>query len=201
MKVFKEFKEFITRGNVVDLAVGMIIGAAFTAIVTALVNGVFKPLIDAIPMGDMSGLITMLVPAYTIDADGAKVLDMAASVYINWGDFIMAIVNFLLTAIVLFLIIKAINTLRNSGNKYKLNIDAQERKALRAQGMSRKQMIEYQAQKEKEQAEAASKAAAEAEANKPETTEQILNDIRELLKALQPAQAQSIAKEIGKTQE
>ncbi|MCH5161806.1 MAG: MscL family protein, partial [Clostridiales bacterium] len=186
---------------VVDLAVGMIIGAAFTAIVTALVNGVFKPLIDAIPMGDMSGLITMLVPAYTIDADGAKVLDMAASVYINWGDFIMAIVNFLLTAIVLFLIIKAINTLRNSGNKYKLNIDAQERKALRAQGMSRKQMIEYQAQKEKEQAEAASKAAAEAEANKPETTEQILNDIRELLKALQPAQAQSIAKEIGKTQE
>ena len=62
-------------------------------------------------------------------------------------------------------------------------------------------MIDYQAQKEKEQAEAASKAAAEAEANKPETTEQILNDIRELLKALQPAQAQSIAKEIGKTQE
>ncbi|MDE5593751.1 MAG: MscL family protein, partial [Clostridiales bacterium] len=89
-KFFKEFKEFITRGNVIDLAVGMIIGAAFTAIVTALVNGVFKPLIDAIPMGDMSGLITMLVAK---DANGVvtadpALIDMSKSVYINWGDLI-----------------------------------------------------------------------------------------------------------------
>lgn len=60
-KLLKEFKAFITKGNVVDLAVGMIIGAAFTAIVTALVNSIFKPLINAIPMGDLQGLITMLV--------------------------------------------------------------------------------------------------------------------------------------------
>ena len=61
-KFFAEFKKFITRGNVIDLAVGMIIGAAFTAIVNALVNGIFKPLINAIPMGNIQGLITMLVP-------------------------------------------------------------------------------------------------------------------------------------------
>ena len=179
-KFFKEFKEFITRGNVVDLAVGMIIGAAFTAIVTALVNGVFKPLIDAIPMGDVNGLITMLRPAYMIDETGAKVIDMANSVYIDWGAFIMAIVNFIITALVLFLIIKAINTFRTNTEKLKgAQIDKQLKAELKAQGMNKKQMIEYVAAK---QAEEETKAKAEAEANKPETTEQILAEIRELLK-------------------
>ena len=114
-KLFKEFKDFITRGNVLDLAVGMIIGAAFTAIVTALVNGIFKPLINAIPMGEIEGLITMLVAK---DVNGELVkdtglaIDLTQSVYINWGDFIMAIINFLLTAVILFAIIKTINTVR-----------------------------------------------------------------------------------------
>lgn len=183
-KFFKEFKEFITRGNVVDLAVGMIIGAAFTAIVTALVNGIFKPLINAIPMGgDLSGLITMLKPAYMLNEEGVKVLDLANSIYINWGDFIMAIVNFLITAFVLFLIIKAINTVRSNAEKLKgAKIDKQLKAELKAQGMNKKQMIEYVAA---QQAEAEAKAKAEAEANKPETTEQILAEIRELLKSLQ----------------
>lgn len=183
-KFFKEFKEFITRGNVIDLAVGMIIGAAFTAIVTALVNGVFKPLIDAIPMGKgFTGLITMLKPAYMLDADGNKVLDLANSVYINWGDLIMAIISFFITALVLFLIIKAINTVRTNAEKLKgANIDKQLKAELKAKGMNKKQMIEYVAA---QQAEAEAKAKAEAEANKPETAEQILSEIRELLKAQQ----------------
>lgn len=184
-KLLKEFKAFITRGNVLDLAVGMIIGAAFTAIVTALVNGIFKPLINAIPIGDMSGLITMLRPAYMLDADGAKVVDLANSVYINWGDFIMAIINFLLTAIILFFIIKAINTFREGGEKWRgEKIDKQLKAELKAKGMNKKQMREYVAAM---QAEAEAQAKAEAEKNKPETTEQILAEIRELLKALQPA--------------
>ncbi len=184
-KFFKEFKTFITRGNVLDLAVGMIIGAAFTAIVTALVNGILKPLINAIPMGqDMSGLITMLRAEYTLNADGARVIDMAKSVYINWGDFIMAIINFLLTAFILFLIIKAINSFRDGAAKFKgVEISREQRKELKAQGMTRKQMQEYV---KRQNEEAAAKAAAEAEANKPETTEQILSEIRELLKSLQP---------------
>lgn len=185
-KILKEFKEFITRGNVIDLAVGMIIGAAFTAIVTALVNGVFKPLINAIPMGDMSGLITMLVAK---DATGALVsetglpVDLSQSVYINWGDLIMAIVNFLLTAIILFAIIKAINTVRESAEKFGgVKIDKELKAELKAKGMNKKQMQEYVlAQKAEEEA----KAAAEAEKNKPETSEQILAEIRELLKGLQ----------------
>lgn len=108
-KLLKEFKAFITKGNVVDLAVGMIIGAAFTAIVTALVNNIFKPLINAIPMGDLQGLITMLVAKNAEGLTAAEcaqkgvefVVDMTKSVYIDWGAFIMAIINFLITALVL----------------------------------------------------------------------------------------------------
>lgn len=201
-KIFKEFKQFITRGNVIDLAVGMIIGAAFTAIVTALVNNIFHPLIDAIPMGDkLNGLITILVWR---DADGLSVprgsdaVDLTKSVYINWGAFIMAVINFLLTAIILFIVIKAINTFRDGANEYKLDISYEEKKQLRAQGMSRKQMKAYV---ENKRAEEKAKAEAEAKANAPETQEQILKDIRELLKSLQPAQAQAIEQAVDKVVE
>ena len=122
-KLLKEFKAFITKGNVVDLAVGMIIGAAFTAIVTALVNNIFKPLINAIPMGNIEGLITMLVSknseGLTLDqfvaagnAASAFAVDLTKSVYIDWGAFIMAIINFLITALVLFSLVKLINMVR-----------------------------------------------------------------------------------------
>lgn len=198
-KFFGEFKKFITRGNVLDLAVGMIIGAAFTAIVNALVNSIFKPLINTIPMGDLNGLITMLVPK---DANGVQVafgsaaIDLSKSVYIDWGAFIMAVINFLLTAFILFLIIKAINSFRDGAERLKgVKISKELKVELKAQGMSRRQMQEYVKNK---QAEDAAKAAAEAEANKPETTEQILNDIRELLKSLQPAQAAEIQKSVDK---
>lgn len=184
--LWEEFKAFISRGSVLDLAVGMIIGAAFTAIVTALVNGIFKPLIDWIPMGDMKGLITYLDKVYMLDAEGNQIVDMTNSLYINWGDFIMAIINFLITAIVLFAIIKIINTVRNSAKMLEgPDLSKEEIAELKAQGMSRKQMKEYAAKKKAEEAEA--KAAEEA-ANAPETTEQILNDIRELLKSLQAQQ-------------
>ena len=171
-KFFGEFKKFITRGNVIDLAVGMIIGAAFTAIVNALVNSIFKPLINTIPMGDLNGLITMLVPK---DANGVQVsfgsaaIDMTKSVYIDWGAFIMAVINFILTAFILFLIIKAINSFRDGAEKLKgVEISKEPKAELKAQGMNRKQMQEYV---KAQQAEAAAKAAAEAEANKPETSD------------------------------
>ena len=177
-KLLKEFKDFITRGNVVDLAVGMIIGAAFTAIVTALVNNIFKPLIDSIPIpGGAQGLITMLVAK---DAEGNVLsnyghwvadgtVDLSQSIYINWGAFLMAIVNFLLIAIVLFAIIKTINTVKAAGEKAKLE-------------------AEKLAHKNDEVEEAA--AVEEAPAEEPaapqepvETTDDLLREIRDLLKA------------------
>ncbi|MBE6015179.1 MAG: large-conductance mechanosensitive channel protein MscL [Lachnospiraceae bacterium] len=100
MKAFmKEFKEFIARGNVMDMAVGIIIGGAFTAIVTSLVNDIIMPLISLITGGfDFKSLSVTLG-----SGDGAATL--------NYGAFITAIINFLLIALVIFIMIKSINKL------------------------------------------------------------------------------------------
>lgn len=100
MKAFmKEFKEFIARGNVMDMAVGIIIGGAFTAIVTSLVNDIIMPIISLITGGfDFKSLSVTLG-----SGDGAATL--------NYGAFITAIINFLLIALVIFIMIKSINKL------------------------------------------------------------------------------------------
>lgn len=106
-KIMAEFKEFINRGNVVDMAVGIMIGAAFKAIVDALVNNLISPLIGIIFKQDFSSL------SFTIN--GAV---------FQYGAFIMAIINFLLIAIVLFTIIKLMNTLNKIGKKKEEEIPA-----------------------------------------------------------------------------
>lgn len=119
-KFFNEFKAFISRGNVLDMAVGVIIGSAFTAIVTALTNGILKPFINYVIFlinggsDNMESFYTVLNPVYTTDKAGQKVLDLANSIYIDWGAFISAIINFLLIALTVFLIVKAINKVRET---------------------------------------------------------------------------------------
>ena len=113
-KLLKEFKDFISRGSVLDLAVGMIIGAAFTAIITAVVTNILQPLINLIPVSD-TGLITVLREA-VLDKDGNVVTE---ALVINWGAVISAIITFLLTALVLFAIVKAINTAKAGANELK----------------------------------------------------------------------------------
>ena len=102
-KIFNEFKEFISRGNVIDLAVGVIMGSAFTAIVTSLVNDIFMPVIGLI-FGDIdfTTLRIVLAPATETSEEAA----------LFYGNFIQNIVNFLLVAVVIFLIVKLINKLR-----------------------------------------------------------------------------------------
>lgn len=114
-KLFNEFKAFISRGNVLDMAVGVIIGSAFTAIVTALTNGILKPLINEVIFlinggKEAENIYTMLHAVYA--ADGT--LDLAASIYIDWGAFISSIINFFLIALTIFLIIKVINKVRET---------------------------------------------------------------------------------------
>lgn len=99
MKIIKEFKEFISRGNVMDMAVGVIIGGAFTAIVNSLVKDILNPLL---------GLLTGGMDFSTLSITIGKGENPAVFAY---GSFISAIINFLLVALVLFLIIKAINRL------------------------------------------------------------------------------------------
>lgn len=97
-KFMEEFKKFIARGNVMDMAVGVIIGGAFTAIVNSLVNDVMMPILSIITGGfDFSSLCIVLG-----EGEGAATL--------NYGAFIAAIINFLLIALVIFWMIKAINT-------------------------------------------------------------------------------------------
>lgn len=132
-KFFGEFKKFITRGNVVDLAVGVIIGGAFTSIVNGLSNYILKPIINwvlALVIGKdgLSGAITMLSPSYVFAEDGTQtgVVDYANSIYIDWGSFISAVLNFFIVAIVLFLIVKFINSVKE--NSEKMATTAKERK-------------------------------------------------------------------------
>lgn len=94
--MIKEFREFIMRGNVIDLAVGLVMGAAFTAIVTSMVNDIFMPIIGVIMGGiDFTGLSVTIGEAV-----------------INWGNFVQAVINFLVVALALFFVIKAINSMR-----------------------------------------------------------------------------------------
>ena len=184
-KFFAEFKAFISRGNVVDLAVGVIIGGAFSAIVTALTNQILMPLINAflafITGGKgMEGAVTML---QEVKVDG--VVDMENSIYIDWGAFISAIVNFLLIAIVLFVIIKAINAVNDGVKKGKNRfapLSQEEVKALRKQGKSYAEIEECARQKAAADEEAARIAAEEAAANAPKTEQELLGEIVELLK-------------------
>jgi large conductance mechanosensitive channel len=105
MAIVKEFKEFAMRGNVVDLAVGVIIGAAFGKIVTSLVNDVIMP-----PIGYLTG---------GIDFKNLKVLikqgdplKKIADVSINYGNFINTVIEFLIVAFCIFMVVKAINSLK-----------------------------------------------------------------------------------------
>lgn len=109
-----EFKKFITRGNIIDLAVGVIIGGAFSAIVTALTNKIIMPLINAIISlctgGSSLDIITPLNGAARYLEDGSP---NPQFIYIDWGAFIQAIINFLLIAFVLFILVKTINSLND----------------------------------------------------------------------------------------
>ncbi|MBE6040597.1 MAG: large-conductance mechanosensitive channel protein MscL [Clostridiales bacterium] len=104
MKSFmKEFKEFISKGNVMDMAVGIIIGGAFTAIVTALVDSILMPIIGALSGG------------LSVEQMAWKVGDAS----IGYGAFLQAVIDFLLVALVLFMIIKALNKAKDAVTKEK----------------------------------------------------------------------------------
>lgn len=128
---FGEFKEFITRGNVLDMAVGVIIGGAFTAIVTALTAGILQPVINWIlgmifPGKGLEAARTILGEAFytEVEVGGVTVteVDWSKTNYIDWGQFIGAVINFLLVALVLFIIIKTINNVHKAGVEAKEKI-------------------------------------------------------------------------------
>ena len=188
-KFFKEFKVFITRGNVLDMAVGVIVGGAFTAIVNALSNNILKPIINwllSLILGaeSLSEVYTFLSVAHLEDGS----IDLANSIYIDWGAFINAIINFLLIALVLFLIVKAINKVKDGNAKLKAELKGltkEQKKELKENGVDvkdKKAVEAYFAEKAaKAKAEEDAKKAAEAEAARLHSTEGLLEQIKALL--------------------
>ena len=109
MGMMGEFKEFIAKGNVVDLAVGVVIGAAFGKIVSSLVDGVIMPIIGLITGGVNVGDWKYVLSPAQLDAAGKET---AAEVAIKYGDFLQQVVDFLIIAFVIFLFIRAYNRMR-----------------------------------------------------------------------------------------
>lgn len=115
--MIKEFKEFIARGNVIDMAVGIIIGAAFTAIVTSLVADLINPIIGLITGGtDFSSLYVVLSGTAPEGASLKGARDAGANVF-AYGAFLSAVINFLIIAFVVFLLVKAVNRVKDAAMK------------------------------------------------------------------------------------
>ena len=153
-KMMSEFKTFISKGNVLDMAIGVIIATAFGKITTALVNDVLMPLIGAIFGGSSltDALNITLRPAVLDEATGEVVTEATV---LGLGIFLNAIIDFIIVAFICFLIVKAFNKAREKAEA-----------------------------KKKAEEEAAAKAKAEEEAKKPKepTSEELLKEIRDLLK-------------------
>ena len=115
---FAEFKEFITKGNVISLAVGVIIGSAFTAITTSLVNDILMPIVSLVKPDGFTGMYVGLIangevaPAEGFTLANGAIIEAGEPLYrayIYYGNFIQAIINFLLIAFVLFMIVRTVN--------------------------------------------------------------------------------------------
>lgn len=100
-KFLNEFKEFALKGNVMDLAVGVIIGAAFKDIVTSLTDNIINPLINSVGGAEVGGSVEIF----------------STGQYINYGAFITAIINFIIMAFIIFVLVKGINSLMSIGKK------------------------------------------------------------------------------------
>ena len=200
-KFFAEFKKFINRGNVVDMAVGVIVGSSFTAIVNALSNNILKPFItfllaELFGANSLKEVYTFLKPAYVqVDGVPTSEIDLANSIYIDWGAFINAVINFFLIAFVLFVIAKLINGIRDGQKKWAAEVyedfpTKEDKREMKKQGIKlrdRAAVKAYMDQKQAREAEekAAAEAAAKAEAEEKARLDRIANPTAEdLLKEI-----------------
>ncbi|MCO4823338.1 MAG: large conductance mechanosensitive channel protein MscL [Amylibacter sp.] len=115
--MLQEFKDFIAKGNVMDMAVGIIIGAAFTAIVKSLVDDLINPIIGLL-MGGVDFVNQYIVLSGEV-ADGASLADAreAGAAVFAYGSFIMAIINFLIIAFIVFMLVKRVNAIKEAASK------------------------------------------------------------------------------------
>jgi large conductance mechanosensitive channel len=204
---FSDFKTFITKGNILDMAVGVIVGGAFKDIVNALTNNVLMPLITAAVPGGLEGFVTVLNPseaAVKAVADGTYVNAAGEAVtnvveywgvmynkdvvnVMNWGSVINAAIDFLVIAFIMFVIVRAAMRFQQYSDHTKAVANAltlKEKKELRKQGKSWKEIDEISEKKLQDAADAKAKADAEAKAEadkKAAEPVELLREIKDLL--------------------
>lgn len=189
-KFFADFKKFISRGNVIDLAVGVVVGGAFGKITTSLVNDIIMPLISLLFGGKSVADWKWVIQEATYDDAGTL---LTAETALHYGSFIQTIIDFLIIAFSIFLILRIIMNARKGLEELTGKTQRQRRKQLRAlvkSGKTREEAAAVLAAEEAEakakaEAEAAAKAAAEAAAAKaadPAVTNELLGEIRDLLR-------------------
>lgn len=117
-KFVEEFKEFAIKGNMLDMAIGVIIGGAFTALVTAFTTNIVNPLLAVIPgMNSLDEALKVVLKPAVLDSAGAVTQEEVA---IRFGAFISAIITFLILALIIFMVVKSINKLRKMEEERKL---------------------------------------------------------------------------------
>ena len=173
-KFFSDFKKFIARGNILDMAVGVVVGGAFSKIVTSLVNDIIMPLVSLAMGGASVADWKWVIKEATYNADGIL---LTAETALRYGNFIQLIIDFLIVAFCIFMVLRFMMKAQNMRREWTLS--KAEIKALRKQGKSYKEIeaIDDQKKAEIKAAEEAAKAAQPA----PETVESLLKDIKVLL--------------------
>lgn len=173
-KFFQDFKKFIARGNILDMAVGVIVGGAFSKIVSSLVNDMLMPVIAYACGGHSVADLKWVWKPAVVDASGVVISAEAA---LHYGSFIQAIIDFLLIALCLFVILRIAMSVSRRLHRNPDGYTFEEEIALRRSGKTRREV---------KLMEAAKIAQAEEDrknAPKPETTDDILKDIRTLLQS------------------
>ena len=168
--ILAEFKQFITRGNVVDMATGVIVATAFTKIVTSLTNNVFLPLVNYIVYLITGGKEILLIsilngqPYLLESTDAEGVVTTAINpecIFINWSVVIEAVVNFILIAAIIFIIVKAINQTRTKLDAIKAKVREDELAAELAAKEEAERIAKIEAEKAAAEKAIADKAKAE----------------------------------------
>ncbi len=187
-KFFEEFKKFITRGNVVDMAIGVAVAGAFTKIVNAFTNGFVSPIVGLITGGaNLADQKAIIRPAeIEVLADGTEKI-VTPEVALLWGAFVQNIIDFLIIAFVLFTVMKLFNAIAAKAKEAAedLRLSDEEKAAIEA---GKKAEAEKKAAEEAAAKKAAEEAAKKAEEEKQrakeisENTEKLLMEIRDILK-------------------
>ena len=181
-KFWEDFKKFIKRGNVVDMAVGVAVATAFTAVVTAFTKGFITPLLALLTGNAATAELKWVIREAVLDAEGNVV---TAEVAILWGGFIQAILDFLIVAFVLFVIMRIVSRI---GTRVKKLLE-DEAKIAAEKAAKEKEEAEAAAAKAEAEAAAAAEAARLAEEcrrekEREEHEENLLVEIRDLLREL-----------------